>query len=301
MSKKNFITELHDIRRRLFSQEPASVISQWNESQIMWRSQLTKIVFGAFELEGMPDFWDRNYFYERLFLDGELCITDTSMGIIPLQCGHSGLNVWYKPTTCNIANSVLGSFSRTIGADCALVQLQYNFGTINPILEIYSYLIAAAESSISVNLMNTKTPFIMECENQSQFKTLATMYDDINQGKPAVFVKSGNGSSFFQLRPKESYIADSVYDLKEKILNEFRKMWGINTANTNKKERLVSTEVEYSNGDVPYNIQHIIECVQCGLDVANKLYDMKLRFKRRVFKDGSSDINESLAMGRNNI
>ena len=97
----------------------------WDNSYY-WQWGLKKIL-SRFVLENAPDNWDMNYFWLHLFIDGYISILDTELGVIPLKCGYTGINVWERPTEIIIANPIIGSFQRKIGIDAALIHLQYDY------------------------------------------------------------------------------------------------------------------------------------------------------------------------------
>lgn len=68
-----------------------------------------------------------DYLLENIFINGMVCVCDTELGVLPLQCGVTGINVFNHPTECQIANPILGSFTKKIDEDCVLVKLQYDF------------------------------------------------------------------------------------------------------------------------------------------------------------------------------
>lgn len=279
-----------DLVNDFFAARPKDVDGIANASALYYREFLLKKVFAILDWSNVPDYWDIDYMNEHLFLDGMFCITDTSAGILPLSCGVAGLNVFNHPTRCIIANPVLGNFERTIDENCALVKLQYNFVGIDKMLRRYSYLLAACDSGIAVNLMNSKVAFIGLAENEKQAKSMELMYDQISCGKPAVFVKKDQISetSFFFNHVKENYVADSIQELKRAIVNEFLSEIGINNQNIEKKERLITDEVNANNAEISCNVQHWLDNINKGVDVANRLYNLGLSVNLRSFEEEGS-------------
>ena len=106
-----------DLIKDFFAQRPKEVDGVANASALYYRRWMLRKLFSIFNFDGVPDTWDMDYFLENLFLPGYVCVTDTPIGVIPLQCGYTGINVYNHPTTCVIANPVLGCFERTIGDD----------------------------------------------------------------------------------------------------------------------------------------------------------------------------------------
>ena len=281
-----------DLKRMFFRESPKNVEGEFSWTNgYYWQWALKKIL-SRFELENAPESWDINYFWTHLFLDGYVSIIDTSLGVIPLKCGYTGINVWDHPTDIVIANHVLGSFTRKIGIDGALIHLQYDYAGINPILQRFSTLLAMCDSAISVNLMNSKVAFIGFVDDQAQAATMKEMYDRISAGEPAVFVRKNQiaAENFMFANVRQSFIADDVMLLRRKIVNDFLSDIGINNANLDKRERLNEQEVNANNEEVRFNVLNWLDTIQEGLDVANRLYSLGLKVKlREVTTGGEKD------------
>ena len=275
---------LKDLLREFFARKPSDVDGVMNTSAYYYRLYLLKKLFGRFAFENVPEGWDHDYMLEVLFMEGYFCVTDTEAGILPLKCGLSGINVFEKPTTAVIANPVLGSFERIIDVTCAICQLQPNYEGVYPIINRYATLLAMCDSSIAVNLMNTKTTFVFGASNKAQAETFKQLYDKIACGEPAVFMKDGlNEEQFFTIPAKQNFIAEDVQILKRKIVNEFLTEIGINNANLDKRERLTDNEVEANDQEVIANIQCWIDNVTWGVKRINEMYGLNLRFVVRDF------------------
>lgn len=267
----------------LWGPKPREMKGQLNTDGIIQRDILLNQLLAAITFEGAPDEWDMEYLKMHLFLDGKICITDTAAGVLPLKCGTTGVNVYDRPTTCVIANVVLGNFERTIGEDCALIHFKQDYLGLWPVLELYSYFLSAADSAIAVNLMNSKVSFLGECDDKAQVQTMKKMYDQISCGEPAVFVRKGVASNFTYLNPKQSFIADQILEVRKSIRDEYLALIGIRNVNSEKKERLITAEVDAGNSEVDYNIHHWLENINAGLEVANRLYGMNLRAVKTDF------------------
>lgn len=278
----------------LWNSKPSDVDGQENISVSMYRRLLLNDVIGVFDIVGeVPNTWDMQYFWTNLLLQGNLCITDTSLGVLPLITGLSGINVFNRPTTCVVANPILGSFERQIGNNCAHVYIMPDYSGLDDLIRIYSYLLGNCDGSIAVNLMNTRVSFIAECEDKAQARSMEVMYDQISSGRPAVFVKKNMGANFQYLNPKQSYIADDIVQLKRNLRNEFLSMIGIGNLNMEKKERLTSNEIEYGNEEAVYSIQNMLDNINHGLDVANRLFNLNLKCKRRILDDNGQKVGDS--------
>ena len=288
-----------DLVHQFFARKPKDVDGVANTSTLYYREYLLKKILSRFEFDGLPSFWDIDYFLEVLFLDGKICITDTAAGVLPLRCGTTGIGIFEQPTECIIANPVLGNLRRTIDVDCALIRLQYNYAGCGWLINRYATMLAMCDSSVATNLMNTKATYVFKASSKAQAETMKKMYDDITCGKPAVFVGENgaiNEENMFVMPAKQNFIAEDVQILKRKIINEFLTEIGINNTNQDKRERLTDDEVNANNDEVYANIQHWFDNISDGIDKANKLYNLDLSVKVREF-GGIKDVDTSEPTG----
>lgn len=281
-----FSIAFDDLRRQFFAERPRDVDGVRNRSALYYRMWMLRKVFAIFQWDGVPESWDMDYLQTHLFLDGGVCITDTDMGVLALQTGWSGINVYNHPTECIIANPVLGSFRRTIGADCVLMKLQYDYSGIGYLLNRYSYLLAACDEAISVNLMNSKVAHVFQAENKAQAETIKKAYDRISLGEPMVVLKdsalmSTRGNDIFFNHVKENFVAQDVEILKHMIVNDFLTEIGVANSNADKRERVQSIEVQANNQVTGVNIVHWKENIENGIYEANNMFGLNLSIKVR--------------------
>ena len=178
-----------------------------------------------------------------------------------MNCHPFGVNMYYKPTSFNIANPVLGSFTKTIGIDGELIYLEEvpgvnsQFKTIRPLLTKYAYQLTACDKCIDQSLMNSGVAAIFSASSKKAAESYRAMYDDISMGKPAVFVDeelnltSPNSRNLQYTPAKDNFVCDKVQIEKRCIIEEFLTAIGVNNANTSKRERLNTDEVNSNNDE----------------------------------------------------
>lgn len=270
-----------DALRDYFTVQPKKVDPN-STTYFYYMDMLFRKAMSIYKFENVPENWDYDYFVSVLLANGFICVTDTALGVIPLRCGVTGINVYNHPTTVIIANPVLGNLERTIDEDCALIKMNYNFGSpIMPIVNRYATLLSECDASISVNLTNSKVTFIGLCSSKQVAESMKLMYDKIAKGEPAVFVKGDqiNGDNILYNHVKENFIASDIQILKRKLMSEFLTEIGVNNANTDKRERLTDDEVQANNGEVQLNAGYWLDNIKEGLDKVNKLYDLNIEVK----------------------
>lgn len=286
---------LKDLQREFLGKSPKDVDGVFNTSVLFWRDYLYRLLFGVFDFKNIEEGWDKGYMLTSIFQYGMFTITDTEMGVLPLLCGIWGHNVFHRPSKINVANHVLGSFTRTIGVDCELIHLQYNYTGIDRLVTRHAVMLAMADSSIAVNLMNSKVTFIGFAETKAEAATMQKMFDMITSGEPAVFVRKQQvtKNDIYYNHVKNNFVADIVQDVQRKIIDQFLNSIGIENANTDKRERLIVDEVTSNNAEVEASAEHWLETVNRNLEKANKMYGLNIEFVRKKFRGSSVHTDES--------
>ena len=267
----------NDMLRDFMTTQPKNV-DPASTSFMYYVRALFRKAMSIYDFKNIPENWDFDYFLSILLSLGFITVTDTALGVVPLRCGISGINVYNHPTTVIIANPVLGNLERTIDEDCTLIKIAYDYHGIMDIVYRYATLLSECDSSISVNLMNSKVAFIGLVESKAQANSMKAMYDMISKGEPAVFVKGSqiNSDTILYNHVKENFVAGDIQILKRKIMSEFLTEIGVNNANTDKKERLTDNEVEANDSEIQLNAGYWLENIREGLEKTNKMFNLNL-------------------------
>lgn len=251
--------------------------------QYFYRYLLHKAI-SVFKINGQPDFWAKNYILYALYNWGFCAILNTKeYGAIPQWCSPYGYNIFYQPNRLIVTNPNLKDiYDLEIGSECALVKLTPDFTGINDMINFYADMLALTAETAGINLINSKLSFIFKSKDKAGAESMKGMYQTLASGNPAVFIdksltEAGSGWEFLTQNVGQNYIADrNLADLK-KWEQMFLTNIGIPNANTDKKERLISEEVNSNNIETLSLITLWKEEVQAGLDVANRLFNMNLK------------------------
>lgn len=256
---------------KYMTREPKSVEGLNNTSYFYYYDKLMKMIYTIFKFDNVPPYWNMPYFKEKLFNRGVLAVVDTSAGVLPLECSYDGINVWGMPVYFNINNVVLGNLRGKIGEDGELIYFSVVENTYKSMVQLvdrYSSLLANIDGSLNTTLINSRIAQVFEASSNAQLKAMEKVYDQISNGKPAVFVRKNSEEPFEHAifnNVKNTYIGNDLIITKQSIFNEFKSEIGINNSNTQKKERLITSEVVNNKEELNSNIYewyyNLSECI----------------------------------------
>ena len=233
----------------------------------------------------MPSAWSRDYFLYTLYCWGFIAIVNTDkFGVIPQGCGLKGYNVFYQPRSVIIQNPLINqTLEPEIGRNCVLLKLQPDFCGIMDLVSFYAQEMALASEAVDVNLLNSKLSYVFTASNKNAAESLKKLYDRIASGEPAVVVDKAlyndDGTvcwEAFQQNVGQNYIVSDLLSDLRKIEAEFDTKVGIPNANTDKKERLISDEVNANNVETRNLPELWLESLRQGCEEARKMFGIDL-------------------------
>ena len=259
--------------------KPETVDGQFNLRTEYYWWILLNIAKGMFDIK-CPEEWDTDYMLDTMLIEGYFIVTDTYYGVLPLRGGLHGVNVFNRPNKAIISNHDphIQNLHRDIGIDCEVVSINgtgFRRGIV-PILNIYAQKLASCDAAIDVNLINSKTAHVFAARNNKEASAIKAMYDDIALGKPAVFVKDNIAEladvGFFKTDVKQNFVSDLIQIEKRKIMEEFLTLMGINNANTDKRERLNTDEVNSNNMELLANTEYWAKNLEMNCAKVNAMF-----------------------------
>lgn len=245
----------------------------------------------------MPAEWSKNYTLYTLYCWGFFAVVNTDKyGVIPQACGLRGYDVFYQPTNAIITNPLLsGTLEPRIGLQCELVRLQPDYGGIMDIVSYYADMLALCAESVGMNLVNSKLAYVFAAENKAMAETFKKLYDQIAAGNVSavidkqLFRDDGKPNwQMFNQNVGQNYITDKVLSDMRKIESMFCTEVGIPNANTDKKERLITDEVNANNIETRSKCDLWLEELKESCAKVREMFDIKLDVNWR-YKGGAEN------------
>lgn len=231
----------------------------------------------------LPKTWNPYYFKYVLFGWGFIGVVETDkFGVICQAGAPYGYDIYYQPTNLIITNPLLkGSLQPRIGQECAVIKLQPDWGGVMDLVNYYADMMALAAETMGINWINSHLSYIFPADKESVAQSFKKMFDRVAGGEPAVVIdkalfKEDGSASWepFQQNIGQNYIADRVINDLRSLRNEFLTIVGIPNANTSKRERLISSEVESNDIETEILSRTWLENLQDGIDQAKELFDL---------------------------
>lgn len=272
------------------SVNPNQVHAQNVQLTNYFRRYLLQKVISVFKWN-LPKNWNRDYFLYVLYCWGRVAVIQTDkFGVIPQGCDLRGYNVFYQPTNAIITNPLLkGLREPEIGTECVLLKLQPDYGTVMDLVNYYAELMALCSVGVSVNLLNTKLAYVFGAKNKAAAKSFERLYDEVASGKPLVVMDKAlqnddgtSGWDTFSQNLGQNYIADRILSDMRKIEAMFDTDIGLPNANTDKRERLITDEVNANNAETYTRCALWLESLKQGCADVKSMFGVDVSVDWRV-------------------
>lgn len=246
----------------------------------------------------LPEAWSKGkrYFKNVLYSEGFLGIVRTSQyGIIPQISTPYGYGIFLQPTNLRVTQPLV-QFDGEIGKDCEIINLTNDWMGIWDIVEHYAVRLSTAIASVDVSLVNSRVSILAAAKNKSGAETLKYLYEAISAGEPfKVYDKALKSDGLddndapiwtYSQDVANNYITDKLLADMDTILRQFDNEVGI-LAIGNKKERMITDEVQTLNDDTCARSSCWFENLSDSFDRVNRLFpELNLSF---TFKYGGEE------------
>lgn len=275
-----------------------------------YKSRLKKIATSIFEWKNLPDSMDSEYIEYCLYALGQCAFLYTDeYGYINTKATINGnLNLYGLPTALNCysfgsvqynRNVYYGGESTDKNTECILVkntQERVPAPTVAT-LELFAYRLYQAERTADVNVQNAKrSRLILTSENQRL--TMENMFRQYDSNVPYIFGDSQNfkAGTVESLDISSTFIGSDIMKYKKEIWNEALTFLGVDNF-SEKKERLVSDEINTNNEVINLNLMSFLAPRQKACEQFNKKYGENIEVKVRsdldnIIKTYASSIAE---------
>lgn len=251
-----------------------------NLTYIDYLNRLKLIATSLFTWKGLDEvagFGASRFLELVLYENGRACfVKDKEKGYLALRVNPSDkLNVYMLPE--KVLAWSLG-YNKDYLFDDVIYIMNNNLEIpTSQSLQLFAYRLYETERTIDTNLIAQKTPVLIEGDTKT-ILTLKNVYMQYSGNTPFIF---GNkqfdiSNKLNVLKTDAPYLIDKLEDHKHEIWNEALTYLGIDNANTDKKERLITSEVESNNDLINYYLNCFYKTRKDACDRINKKYNLNI-------------------------
>lgn len=257
------------------------------ESYVYWFYRIVEIAVNGFKWKNLPPEVDERYLEMILCFNGRgVFFKDDVIGYAALEMSSEGEYDIYNIPQRRVAYGNNGYFRTDLTANDSVII--YNNYTRTPeilTIRMYARRLAEIDRAIDINIRTQKTTKILKCaeEERLTYQNLLAKYDG---GTPFI-LGSKNLATLGDIETLDlttPYIADKLQIQKRQIFNEVLTYFGIENANTEKRERLVTDEITSNMGGVAISRNSRMNAREQACKEINRLFglDVSVDFEGRI-------------------
>nr|DAU67037.1 MAG TPA: upper collar protein [Caudoviricetes sp.] len=266
-----------------------------NRTYLQYYNRLLELAINMYEWKNLPDTVDERFLELTLFSDGmAVFFRDDILGELCLQCMIGGELDVYRIPIDRTAYATNGYQMRLNNQNSVIIFNNYTHTNSMLDVEMYARRLYEIERTIDVNVKAQKTPLIVRA-TENQRLTMKNLYMQYAGNEPFIFGDNNLDMDAIKVLPTNApYVADKLNILKRQIWNEALTYLGIENSNTEKKERLVSDEVNSNLGGVAAQRFCRLNARRKAADQINKMFGLNIEvdFREEVKEMFRDDGNE---------
>lgn len=239
-----------------------------NRTYIDYLERMKKICLSMFEWQNLPESMNARYIEMCLYYTGQAALLySDDYGFINTMASDGGyINIYGLPTEIN-CYSYRFNERRSLytvdtgeekGKECILVMNNYERVPTTSTITLFAYRLAEAQRTADVNIKSLRTPILITTD-QKQYYTLKKMYEEYDGNTPAIFADKNiiTPDALKAIKTDSPILLDDIMNYKVQIWNEFLTFMGLQNL-AEKKERLISSEVDSNNEVINMNLQALL-------------------------------------------
>lgn len=248
-----------------------------------------------FKWDGLPEELPYDYMEKALIHQGKVMFFyDQEYGNMALACYTDGVNVYGKPINARAIRFTtedgMADYSRLISYRykkdltdknkvCVVIENMYGGEPMVEIVEFYAQRLAMLQQAFDTNTIWQNLPPIFTASSPDMVLSIKTMFSAITEGKPWVILDkemlvAGKGIPVEYIDVKNK-LAD-IYDAMNEIYGSFKETVGINSPGADKKERLLTDEVNANNQSIQTCLQIMLSCREVACEEIKKVFGLDI-------------------------
>lgn len=245
--------------------------------------RLSLLSRAVFKWENLPPHMDEKWIEKFLFLDGRcMFFNDKKLGLMVSRCAESNvINMYEEPTELTPYGVGYMGESLKVGSECILIRNNDDMIPTSFPIKLFAYRLTETTRSIDINIHAQRTPTLLTGSEQ-QKKTLKAIYNQWSGFEPVIFGdKALDNQEIRALKTDAPIVFPQLQTQKQCIWNECLTFLGINNANTEKKERMITNEVDANNVHIDMSASCLLKAREKACDDINKLFGTNISVKMR--------------------
>lgn len=262
-------------KKKTFFEESLSLNALYYQAYV---DRITEIAISVFDWSGMPDTVDTRYLELAFFTYGKVCAFEDEVGILTLPFNpDANFSIYGNPTKAEVY-SPYNAFHRSVTAKDSAFGFNNMIRTNSiDMSRLFALRLYNIDRIIDVNANSLKSPVIITCDEEQRL-ALLNLFKEVDGNAPVIFgSKNIDLRAIAALNLNTNYFGDKLTELKTNIWNEMLTYNGVPNVSINKRERLVSDEVNRGMGGTLACRYSKLKARQLFADEINRMFGLDVQ------------------------
>lgn len=251
------------------------------EDYQIFKGRLFDLACGCFNFENLDENIDKPFIIRRFILEGRLlCFRDDildKMIIYPFT-NNGRLNEYNIPIERHVVLMNNGASYNLNDEDSVILRCNVSGTSLARIIDYFARNIYLINRTIQININAQKTPVALQC-NEDNRLSYENLLKDYQGNVPVIFgSRDLDLNQMKALNMNAPLVAPQLYELMANYWNEFLTFFGIPNVSLNKKERLITDEVQRTMGGILVSRQNFENQLKSDFDRVNKMFGTNIIF-----------------------
>lgn len=272
---------------------------------------LTKL-HELFIIENTPEKFNVDFFLNSLFIDGQIGVADFNGNLYCVRGNPGGApNEYYEPTIYTVANPILGSKQFTINKgeednavvvwltkeDKELIGFGLGLGGgLLPLIHQTATLLADNIVSINCAQINSRVQAMVAASNPQQVVSAEATMKRLYEGEPYAVMEQDLIDQI-KVNPLSSTVSTNslqqLIETQQFLIAQFYQNLGIKANPINKKERLITDEINAQDDFLNVSYNAMFNSIAAGIEEINEMFGTSIEVKKPEWLGGVSTEDEA--------
>lgn len=267
----------------------------------VYRDRLFDLACGSFNFENVPTEVYMPFVVSKLIRNGQiLAFKDDVLNRFYLYpfTTNGTLNEYGIPFQRRVTLQNIGATYILDDTNSVILRTNVSRTKLWNVIEFFARNMYLLNRIIQININAQKTPVILTCDENMRltYENVLKQYDG---NVTAIFgSKDLDINNLKAITLNAPLVAPQLYQMLANYWNEFLTFFGIPNVALNKKERLITDEVQRSMGGIIIAKQNFENEIQRGVDEINKMFGMDIKFTWGI-KEENLPNNDNMGYNEN--
>lgn len=294
-------------RKSMFNNGDRLEMCEINDDFALMYKHYELLCKNRFKWGNLPNGIESRHIEKGLFTHGMVAFfKDPTKGLMCLPCKPStGLNPYGDPLKYNIIGYGDYANKEMLAEDIVVIRENDIALPMSVYIANYALKMSETEKTLMQNLRQQRKPYIIATTENNKL-SMKNMYEKIDEGKDAIYVdkrkSEGGNIGIDVLQTKSEFLVDKLSLHEDKIESKLLSLLGLNNANTNKKERLITDEVNANNSNILMNLDFAYKNRELAKNQINKKFSQNITLEKTIdqlditFTGDDKEINDRKKM-----